>query len=56
MAEMSITGDVHAGDLVFVPLRKGQHFLEGGVGLGGEGGVDIDLVGGGCLLYTSRCV
>ena len=44
---LQMAGDVHAGDLILVPLRKGQHLLKGGGGLGGEGGVDIDLVGGG---------
>ena len=42
-----MAGDVHAGDLVLVPLRKGQHLVKGGGLLGGEGGVDIHLVGGG---------
>ena len=54
---LQVAGDVHAGDLVLVPLREGQHFLEGGVGLGGEGGVDIDLVGGGDgVQHLLQCV
>ena len=42
-----MAGDVHAGDLPLVPLRKRQHLLETGGLLRGEGGVDIHLVGGG---------
>mgnify|MGYP002918634358 CR=1 FL=1 len=54
---LQVAGDVHAGDLVLVPLREGQHFLEGGVGLGGKGGVDIDLVGGGDgVQHLLQCV
>ena len=54
---LQVAGDVHAGDLVLVPLRKGQHFLEGGVGLGGKGGVDINLVGGGDgVQHLLQCV
>jgi len=43
---LQVAGDIHAGDLVLIPLREGQHRVERGVGLGGERGVDIDLVGG----------
>ncbi len=41
-----MAGNIHAGDLVLVFLREGQHFLRRAVGLHGEGGVDINLVGG----------
>ena len=42
-----MAGDVHAGDLVLIPLRKGHHLVQRGVLLHREGGVDIHLVGGG---------
>ena len=44
---LHVAGDVDAGDLVSVPLRKGQDIRLGLVLGDRKGGVDIDLVGGG---------
>ena len=42
-----MAGDVHTSDLVLVLLGEGQHLLGSVILLHGEGGVDVDLVGGG---------
>ena len=44
---LHVAGDVDAGDLVFVPLGKSQNVRLGLVLGDGQGGVDINLVGGG---------
>ena len=45
-----MAGDVDAGDLVLVLLSEGQDILLGGVLGYRQGGIDVDLVGGGDLV------
>ena len=44
---LQMAGDIHAGDLILVAPGKVQHFLQRGMLLYREGGVDIHLMGSG---------